>query len=54
MKYLKRSVALGFRDWRHMKNDPDLNLLRDLPQFQKILAELEADEPELLPIPKTK
>jgi hypothetical protein len=39
---LKQAVAKGFRNAAHMKQDKDLDALRDRADFQRLLAELEA------------
>src|SRR5262249_7041643 len=48
-KYAMRAVALlrqavqkGWKDFTHLKNDPDLNPLRSRADFQKLLQDLEA------------
>jgi len=35
---LKDAIAAGYKDFDYMKQDPDLALLRDLPEFQKLFA----------------
>jgi serine/threonine protein kinase/tetratricopeptide (TPR) repeat protein len=42
MAWLKQAVAAGYNDAAHMKQDTDLDALRQRPDFQKLLAELEA------------
>jgi eukaryotic-like serine/threonine-protein kinase len=42
MKMLRVAVAKGWKDSSHMKNDSDLDPLRDREDFKKMLAELEA------------
>lgn len=42
MRALRRAVALGYRDVRWLRQDPDLKSLQDLPAFQHLLGELEA------------
>jgi serine/threonine-protein kinase len=51
-QYARRAVALlrqavqqGYKDAAHMKNDADLDGLRQRPDFQQLLAELEAKAP---------
>jgi tetratricopeptide (TPR) repeat protein len=39
---LRRSVERGFKDAAHMKADPDLEPLRERPEFTKLLAGLDA------------
>jgi tetratricopeptide (TPR) repeat protein len=34
---LKKAVRLGYDDFRHMRRDPDLKILRKHPDFLKIL-----------------
>jgi hypothetical protein len=41
MKLLREAVAKGFKDAAHMKQDSDLAPLRQRPDFQKLLKELE-------------
>lgn len=40
--WLTKAVAAGYKDADHMKKDKDLDALRDRPDFQKLLTELEA------------
>lgn len=42
MDWLKQAVAAGFKDVAHMKQDTDLDALRDRDDFKKLIAELEA------------
>jgi hypothetical protein len=42
MGWLKQAVAAGYQDAAHIKEDKDLNALRDRPDFRKLLAYLEA------------
>jgi tetratricopeptide (TPR) repeat protein len=42
MKLLREAVAKGFKDAAHMKQDSDLAPLRQRPDFQKLLKELES------------
>jgi hypothetical protein len=42
MALLKEAVAKGYKNAAHMKQDKDLDALRDRADFQKLLAELEA------------
>ena len=39
---LKKAVELGYTDIDWMVQDPDLESLKDLPSFQKLVAKLEA------------
>jgi tetratricopeptide (TPR) repeat protein len=41
MAVLKQAVTKGYKDVAHMKQDKDLDALRDRPDFKKLLAELE-------------
>jgi serine/threonine protein kinase len=43
MAWLKQAVAAGYRDTAHLKADPVLDALRDREDFQKLVAELEAN-----------
>jgi len=36
---LGRAVGLGYNDFSHLEVDPELNPLRNLPQFQSLLAQ---------------
>jgi hypothetical protein len=40
MAWLTQAVAAGYKDVAHMKEDKDLDALRDRPDFKKLLAEL--------------
>jgi hypothetical protein len=42
MALLKQAVAKGYQNAAHMKQDKDLDALRDREDFKKLLAELEA------------
>lgn len=37
---LRRAVQLGYRDFDWMQQDPDLEPLKKLPEFQRLLLEL--------------
>jgi tetratricopeptide (TPR) repeat protein len=37
---LRRAVQLGYRDFDWMQRDPDLEPLKKLPEFQRLLVEL--------------
>lgn len=37
---LRRAVALGYRDFDWMQQDPDLEVLKNSREFQELLAEL--------------
>ena len=40
LRALERAVALGYNDAEWMRQDPDLESLKDLPAFKKLLAQL--------------
>jgi tetratricopeptide (TPR) repeat protein len=42
LKILRRAVELGYRDFRYMKEDRDLQSVRHLPGFKQILREYES------------
>jgi non-specific serine/threonine protein kinase/serine/threonine-protein kinase len=42
MAWLQQAVSAGYRSAAHMKQDKDLDALRDRPDFKKLLATLEA------------
>lgn len=42
MALMKQAVAKGYKDAAHMKQDKDLDALRERDDFKKLLAELEA------------
>jgi serine/threonine protein kinase/tetratricopeptide (TPR) repeat protein len=42
MAWLKQAVAAGYKDAAHMKEDKDLDALRDREDFKKLLADLQA------------
>ncbi len=42
MAWLHKAVAAGFKDAEHMKQDKDLDVLREREDFKKLLAELQA------------
>lgn len=41
LRSLKRAVALGYRDFDWMQQDPDLEGLKHNPAFRKLLAKLQ-------------
>ncbi len=45
LETLARAVALGYRDPAHLREDPDLESLRDDPRFQAVLRSLEEAPP---------
>ena len=42
---LKQSIAKGWTDFAHMQQDPDLTILRDLPEFKALIPAPPAPEP---------
>jgi len=42
IKTLRRAVELGYRDFRYMKEDRDLDSIRHDPRFRKLLKEYES------------
>ena len=42
MAWLHKAVAAGYKNARHMKQDKDLDALREREDFKKLVAELEA------------
>jgi hypothetical protein len=44
MTWLKQAVATGYSDIENIKNDKDLDVLRDRKDFQRLLADLEAEK----------
>jgi serine/threonine protein kinase/Flp pilus assembly protein TadD len=45
MAWLHKAVAAGFKNARHMKQDKDLDALRDREDFKKLVADLESKRP---------
>jgi eukaryotic-like serine/threonine-protein kinase len=57
MELLQKAVKEGYKDAAHIKQDTDLDPLRDRAEFKQLLAELEAKYPmakELAPLPREK
>jgi tetratricopeptide (TPR) repeat protein len=52
MAWLTQAVAAGYKDADHMKKDTDLDALRDRPDFQRLLSEVEAKGKESETKPK--
>jgi tetratricopeptide (TPR) repeat protein len=42
--FLKKAVAAGFADWRHMNRDKDMDPLRGDPRFKEIIEGLKAQD----------
>jgi len=42
MAWLRKAVTAGYKDAEHMKQDKDLDALREREDFKKLFAELEA------------
>jgi HEAT repeat protein len=41
---LRKSIELGFRDWRHMEQDDDLDNIRDTQEMRAIMERLRREE----------
>ncbi|MCI0639452.1 MAG: tetratricopeptide repeat protein [Gemmataceae bacterium] len=41
LKTLRRAIELGYRDFRYMKEDRDLDFIRHDPRFRQLLREFE-------------
>ena len=41
MKTLRRALELGYRDFRYLKEDRDLDAIRHDPRFRQLLREFE-------------
>ncbi len=37
LKYLEKSLAMGYKRFAHMENDHDMDSLRDLPEYQALI-----------------
>ena len=44
---LKRSIEAGFDDFEHIRNDSDLDAIRETPEFQELLPKASLDQPAL-------
>ena len=42
---LREAIAAGFKDFPHMQKDPDLTLIRDLPEFKALLPGSDPKKP---------
>lgn len=42
VKTLRRAIELGYRDLRYMREDRDLDFIRNDPRFKQMLRELES------------
>ena len=54
MNWLKQAVAAGYKDVGHMKQDKDLDALRDREDFKALMRELEAKAAEAKPAEEKK
>ena len=56
MDLLEKAVRLGYREHRHIRQDKDLDPIRDRDDFKTLIARLETTYPpptrELAPTPK--
>lgn len=41
LKTLRRAIELGYRDFRYMREDRDLDYIRSDPRFKQLLREIE-------------
>lgn len=41
IRTLRRAVELGYRDFRYMREDHDLDLIKHDPRFRKLLQDFE-------------
>ncbi len=41
IKTLRRAVELGYRDFRYIREDPDLDTIRQDPRFRQLMREFE-------------
>ena len=44
VEFLRQSIAAGWKDFAHMRKDPDLEAIRDHPEFKKLIEESKVDE----------
>jgi serine/threonine protein kinase len=54
MEMLAKAVKVGYKNYSHAKQDPDLDPLRDRDDFKKLLADLEAKYPPKQAAPESK
>ena len=40
LDYLEKATRVGYKDYRHMRKDPDLDGLRDNPQYLQLIKEM--------------
>jgi hypothetical protein len=45
MKWHQQAIAAGCKNVAQLKQDPDLNILRDRDDFRELLAKLQEKEP---------
>ncbi len=38
LEYLKKSIIAGFIDWKHISQDTDLDNIRDMPEYKKLMS----------------
>ena len=43
-RVLERAFQLGYREWRHMETDHDLDPIRDDPRYDDLLRRMQAEE----------
>ena len=41
---LRKAIAAGFKDFAHMREDSDIEPIRDDPEFKKLIEECKVDE----------
>jgi tetratricopeptide (TPR) repeat protein len=51
LRYLRRSIRSGYKKYRHMLGDTDLDNLRADPRFQRIITQIKLVEETQLPMP---
>jgi tetratricopeptide (TPR) repeat protein len=45
MQYLGKAIELGYRDFKHISRDPDLDNIRNLPEFKALIDQYSAQQP---------